>query len=188
MFSYDQLEFRYEPFPIGVAKPALAQELYRELVDSYPPQELFPYIPKIGNKYSLSERYQPDKYRTSSAGSPLWRDFHRWIKSDAFIPAWSGPSRRTMSISASTGGARAAGCRSRQQPRQGQYDAGGARLSARFEFSMLPADGGYVIPHTDAPGKLITLVVSMVGGRVGPRLRRRHRGQPAEGRGWTSTG
>jgi hypothetical protein len=36
VFSYDDLEFRYEPFPIGVAKPALAEDLYRELVDSYP--------------------------------------------------------------------------------------------------------------------------------------------------------
>lgn len=26
---------------------------------------------------------------------------------------------------------------------------------------MLPADGGYVVPHTDQPSKLVTLVVSM---------------------------
>jgi hypothetical protein len=45
---------------------------------------------------------------------------------------------------------------------KGKLDAGEPGLSARFEFSMLPADGGSVIPHTDAPGKLITLVVSMV--------------------------
>ncbi len=56
VFSYDHLEFRYEPFPIGVAKPALAEDLYRELVDSYPPQELFAYLPKVGHKYSLSEK------------------------------------------------------------------------------------------------------------------------------------
>jgi hypothetical protein len=28
---------------------------------------------------------------------------------------------------------------------------------------MLPAAGGSVIPHTDSPGKIVTLVVSMVG-------------------------
>ncbi len=37
-----------------------------------------------------------------------------------------------------------------------------AELSSRFEFSMLPADGGNIKPHTDAPQKLITLVFSMV--------------------------
>ena len=26
---------------------------------------------------------------------------------------------------------------------------------------MLPADGGHVLPHTDSPGKIITIVVSM---------------------------
>ena len=33
-------------------------------------------------------------------------------------------------------------------------------LKTRFEFSMLPVDGGHIKPHTDSPGKLITLVVS----------------------------
>jgi hypothetical protein len=33
-------------------------------------------------------------------------------------------------------------------------------IKSRFEFSMLPADGGHIKPHTDSPGKLITLVVS----------------------------
>jgi hypothetical protein len=35
-------------------------------------------------------------------------------------------------------------------------------LKTRFEFSMLPADGGHIKPHTDSPGKIITLVISMV--------------------------
>ena len=34
------------------------------------------------------------------------------------------------------------------------------RLRSRFEFSMLPADGGHILPHTDSPGKIITIVVS----------------------------
>ncbi len=35
-------------------------------------------------------------------------------------------------------------------------------ISARFEFSMKPANGGQILPHTDAPHKLITLVLSMM--------------------------
>jgi len=35
-------------------------------------------------------------------------------------------------------------------------------LRARFEFSTLPSDGGCIRPHTDAPTKIITLVVSIV--------------------------
>ncbi|QLH38190.1 MAG: 2OG-Fe(II) oxygenase [Defluviicoccus sp.] len=35
-------------------------------------------------------------------------------------------------------------------------------LSARFDFSIMPADGGLLLPHTDNPEKIITLVISMV--------------------------
>ena len=33
---------------------------------------------------------------------------------------------------------------------------------SRFEFSMLAADGGFILPHTAAPEKIVTLVISMV--------------------------
>jgi hypothetical protein len=36
------------------------------------------------------------------------------------------------------------------------------RLRARFECSVLPADGGHVLPHTDASSKIITLITSML--------------------------
>jgi hypothetical protein len=36
------------------------------------------------------------------------------------------------------------------------------RLGARFEFSMLPVDGGHVLPHTDSPGKIVTLIISIL--------------------------
>jgi hypothetical protein len=35
-------------------------------------------------------------------------------------------------------------------------------LSARFEFSMLPAEGGFILPHTDSPQKIITLVITIL--------------------------
>ena len=36
-----------------------------------------------------------------------------------------------------------------------------SQLSSRFEFSMMSADRGSIMPHTDAVNKLITLVVYM---------------------------
>ena len=35
-FSYEHLNFRYEPFPIGLAKPVMDESVYQELVDNYP--------------------------------------------------------------------------------------------------------------------------------------------------------
>ena len=100
LFSYDHLEFRYEPFPIGIAKPALAEDLYRELVDSYPPQELFAYLPKVGHKYSLSEKSNGEAYARFIREHAPWRELHAWIKSDAFIPRSWRRSRRITSTSA----------------------------------------------------------------------------------------
>jgi hypothetical protein len=31
-------------------------------------------------------------------------------------------------------------------------------LEARFDFSALPADGGNLPPHTDAPTKIVTMM------------------------------
>jgi hypothetical protein len=34
-------------------------------------------------------------------------------------------------------------------------------LNSRFEFSMLNGNGGYLLPHTDNPSKIITLVLTI---------------------------
>jgi hypothetical protein len=164
LFSYDHLRFRYEPFPIGIAKPAIAEDFYRELAANYPPRELFAYLPKVGHKYSLSEKSNREAYSRFIQSHALWRELHAWIKSDAFIPAvmrvlkahhidlghkdLSGAKRALKTVKNLARG------RPRPLP---------PRLNTRFEFSMLPADGGYIMPHTDSPSKIVTLIVSMAG-------------------------
>ena len=69
-FDYDNLEFRYEPYPIGLAKPLMASDLYREFLTNYPALEQFDYLEKLGHKYSLSEHFNP-------------RSLKRFVKSDA---------------------------------------------------------------------------------------------------------
>ena len=155
---------RYEPFPIGLARPAMDPGLYKQLLADYPPREYFDYLPKVGHKYSLSEKNNPKKYEAWVAEHPRWREFHRWIKSPEFI---EGVLKALKDRGVDTG-YRARVPTSKRLSKlarslaRGHIDAGKPGLTARFEFSMLPADGGSVIPHTDSPGKVITLVVSMV--------------------------
>lgn len=164
LLSFEHLRLRYEPFPIGLARPVMAEPDYRALVDSYPPKELFAYLAKVGHKYSLSEKNNPRQYHAWIAEHPRWRELHRWVKSPEFVeavlaaleergvdlglvarvPAWKRLRKLARNLA------------------RGAIDAGQPGLDARFEFSMLPADGGSVIPHTDSPGKVITLVVSML--------------------------
>jgi hypothetical protein len=74
-FNYDHLEFRYEPFPIGLAKPLIEPGLYREFLASHPDREWFQYMEKLGHKYSLSEHFNPKAFHRFLKTSPLWSDF-----------------------------------------------------------------------------------------------------------------
>ena len=71
-FNFENLQFRYEPFPIGIARPAIAPSAYQDFIANYPPQELFAYHPKVGHKYTLSEKSNPDKYHEVLRTRPVW--------------------------------------------------------------------------------------------------------------------
>jgi hypothetical protein len=138
--------------------------LYEELVASYPPREMFDYLAKVGHKYSLSEKNNPRQYAAWIASHPRWREFHQSVKSREFIESVLAALKERgvdTGYKARVSAGKRLGKLARNLAR-GHIDAGKPGLSARFEFSMLPADGGSVIPHTDSPGKVITLVVSMI--------------------------
>lgn len=161
-FSLENLRLRYEPFPIGLAKPIMSEEAYRGLLDAYPPVELFEYIPKVGHKYCLSEKYNPKQYHEWIASHKVWKNFYDWIKSDDFV--W-GVLDHLKAKHIDLGFKRLSGSgrlkRNIKNLVRGKWWKAPAKLSARFEFSMLPAEGGCVTPHTDNPDKIVTMVVSM---------------------------
>jgi hypothetical protein len=163
-FSYDHLEFKYEPFPIGLAKPLMDAATYKELVDNYPPIEHFKFMPKLGKKYTLSERFNKAVYEKVIRDNPVWREFHRWLKSDEFVMGVLQALREhhidlgyDLSLSPLKRLAKLV-----KDIKGGAITPRSARLKSRFEFSMLPADGGNIQPHTDSAAKVITLVVSML--------------------------
>lgn len=165
-FSYDHVKFRYDPFPIALAKPIMEPALYEQFVEHFPPigiLESFEQLGKKGRKHTLSEKENKKAYLDFVRSVPLWRDFHAWIKSDAFaygviemlqqhdidlgyryLPPVRRLSRSVKDL-----------MRGRSSPRY-------VPLKARFEFSALPADGGHVVPHTDAPTKIVTMIVSIL--------------------------
>ena len=165
LFNYDHLSLRYEPYPIGLSRPLLADGSYRELCEAYPPPELFTYMPKVGHKYGLSEKLDRKRYLEWLRTKPVWREVDDWVKSDEFIYGTMAALRQhdvDLGFEAPVGSLRRAGKRLRNIAR-GRQSPGAPRLTARLEFSMLPATGGYVAPHTDSPGKIVTIVVSIVG-------------------------
>jgi hypothetical protein len=165
MFSFEQVDFLYEPYPIGLIKPVMEQDFYDTLVDSFPPLELFEYKPEFGSKYILSEKYNGRQYHDFVAKNPAWRDFRGWIKSRAFVESVDA-FLREHDIDV---GMKRRWPKGYRKLRQVVHDIGhgqtprlGHQLRTRFEFSALPADGGCILPHTDNPAKIVIMVVPMV--------------------------
>lgn len=161
-----QAEFRYTPFPIGIAKPVMSPARYAELVANFPPIELFESFERMGKKgrkYTLSAKENPKRYHAYVQSNPLWRELHTWIKSREFIygildllathhielgyryiPPHLRAARKVSAL-----------LRRRRSPAY-------VPLEARFEFSALPADGGNLPPHTDAPAKIVTMILAIL--------------------------
>jgi hypothetical protein len=164
LFRFDHLRFRYQPFPIGLARPLMDDSTYRTLLGAWPSSDRFESLSKVGEKYTLSEKFGAEAYRDLVSTDPIWRELHAWIKSDAFVREVFGaladhhidlgfdldatPSRLLL--------------RRLSDALRGGSRTTSLRLRSRFELSMLPAKGGHVIPHTDGVQKVVTLVVSMV--------------------------
>ncbi|MCL4683371.1 hypothetical protein KJ059_01315 [Myxococcota bacterium] len=163
-FSYDKLALRYDPFPIGLARPLIEDGLYRELVDAFPGPERFADLSKVGDKLSLSEKFGAEEFHAFIRSHPLWREFHAYIKSKEFI---AGVLEALRERSIDLGFELDSSPGKRISKRLADAARGGSRtdsleLRARFEFSTLPARGGHVLPHTDGVSKFVTLVVSML--------------------------
>ena len=166
-FDYGQAEFRYTPFPIGIAKPVMPDARYAELVANFPPVELFEsfeQMGKKGRKFTLSPKENKKRYDDFVQGNPLWREFHQWIKSRDFVygalEMLAGASHRSRLPLRAARAARLV--RQAKSLLRGRRAPGYVPLEARFEFSALPADGGNLPPHTDAPTKIVTMIVSIL--------------------------
>lgn len=161
--SLDNLQLRYEPFPIGVIRPIMPEERYASYIESYPPINLFEHVPKVGHKYCLSEKYNREQYMDWVSNTPVWKEFYRWIKSDEFVlSVLHALSERYIDLGFRQRSASAQITKHLRHLLRGKRWSGEERLSARFDFSILPADGGMLKPHTDNMDKIVTIVVSMV--------------------------
>ena len=137
--NFDHVEFRKDPYFIGVAHKVFEEDVYQSLVETFPPLDLLPrWQPGKYNKYALNESQA--SFHSYIAKHPLWGAFHHSIKSPAFpqflvtmIKAYGGTVTHLVD-----------------------------QWFTRFEFAAMPADGGYIKPHTDTVQKVITLVFSMV--------------------------
>ncbi|MFC7052279.1 hypothetical protein ACFQI3_06205 [Hansschlegelia quercus] len=161
----DDLAMTYAPYPFGVIAPVFDEKLYDELLSTFPKMELFKFHSQHGAKYSLSERSNREQYEKFIASHAAWREVHAFIKSDDFIFTVLDALRDHDVDLGFKRSQQSRGKRIKKAARslmRGRLPSVEAPLYSRFEFSALPAHGGVVTPHTDAPEKFVTIVFSMV--------------------------
>ena len=163
LLDFSNLKMRFEPFPIGIARPVIDDATYRRLLESFPSIDLFDdyaYIGKRGDKLTLSEKVNYRKYHRIIAEEP-WKSFYGWIKSADFHYYIMGVLQNNfvdLGYKRVSIWARAAKL---IKDRNFSYFARNPVLRSRFEFSILRGSGGYLPPHTDAPSKAVTIIVSI---------------------------
>jgi len=167
MLNFENIqEAHTEPYPVTVIRPAIEQALYRELVANFPDISLFGKLDNYPYKLSLSEKFAPANYARFLRENEPWRRFHAWIKRDAFIRAVVDCQKANyvdLPLDQAFEDVPAKLKRHGRSLLRGRLPQRSLKLRSRFEFSVLKADGGEVAPHTDAPPKMITLVISMIG-------------------------
>jgi len=169
LFNFNTAEFMYEPYPLGLMKPAIEPRVYDELVATFPEISLFKEMPDLGNKgsrkWSLAEMNNGENYRQFLSATPCWKRFHDWVKSpDFLVQTVEFLNRNDVALGYLRKDAyRSPSLLKKLELAVQKYQNGHSiPLSARFEFSVMPADGGQLHPHTDSPWKIITFVVSML--------------------------
>jgi hypothetical protein len=167
--NYSNFTFDYEPYPIGVAREFIQPDYYRQLVEHFPPIDIFgEFFDRDSNKLALSELYWPDRYHRFIRQTPAYLDFYKYIKSPDFIQDTLNCFEQNFIELRLSGSKITSSTLPLSGPIFDKMERAIRRLRrekglrARFEFSALPAGGGNIRPHTDAPSKLITLVISIL--------------------------
>lgn len=161
MLQLQRAEFAYEPFPICYIPQVIAPDIYTQMCEAYPGAELFKSKPELGYKISLSEVNNGKQYAEFIQATPVWREFHRYMKSPDFIHDTLAFLKKNH-IDLALPRMKIASNVIRKKPSILSRLKRETEVTARFEFSMMEPDGGHILPHTDGQNKLITLVISMM--------------------------
>jgi hypothetical protein len=142
MFNWDNIVIRHEPFTVFYIRDWLSPQFYCQLANSFPLLSRFRYRETLGNKYLLTES-EVQSYYDFVETHPSWQQFYNEIKSVNF-------KDQVLSLL-------------RAHTRDGlPDDQAGRDFTSRFEFSVLPTNGGSQRPHTDSPRKVVSMVLSLM--------------------------
>lgn len=166
MIHFENTTFDYEPYPLGLMRPTFDADVYTEMLANWPAVDM---CRTLGSgqqlKHYLNESKTRKQYLEFVASKPVWREFHAYVKSRKFIDqllallrennldlGYPRPRRPFVKRTRTALGDMLKRHKWPEFPRD---------IYTRFEFSMLPHQAGAVVPHTDDPKKISTMVLYM---------------------------
>ena len=163
MLDLGQLAFTYDPFPIGLARSIFSEDKYLRLCRTFPSKEFFISQPVLGNRMGFSPQTNRSGFRYFLKQNQEWRDFYRWVKGAFERDLLTELARHEIDLGYVTTrvNGRERALNYLRNVKRGRFLS--PRLSTELIFSMLPADGGFPLPHTDSTRKVCNVVLSMIG-------------------------
>lgn len=159
-FNYKNAQFDYEPYPICYIPNFLPADDYKALSESYPSLDLFRFMLNLGNKYSLAQVNNQKQYYKFLNSNQKWKEFYDTVKSKIYVDELLDFLKsRDIDL-----GFKDFKYISKMKKYRGLISrlADRDEIGSRFEFSVMKANGGHILPHTDGPKKYITVVLSMI--------------------------
>lgn len=160
MIKLDNYEFAYDPYPYAVIKNVFSEDDHKKIIEEFPSHSK--YFQDVVSKNKNEKKFlkknfnntkiQINNLNTFLAKSLIYSKFYNYISSNKFI--------EDIDIFL-------------------KYNHIDLRLSERinkkyfkffkkknintyFEFSSISVDGGFILPHTDSPKKIITCIFSII--------------------------
>lgn len=154
--------FTYKPYPIGNLQNLIDTETYNKFVEEFPDKELFEFKRDLGKKFSLSEINNRNIYFNFVKKNKIWSSLFNYIKSESFkneIFEMLYENNIDLGIIQKKNKANK---KTIKELIKFLFNNKEKKINSRFEFSMMSANEGHILPHTDSPNKLITIVIPIL--------------------------
>tara|TARA_B100001057_G_C22827222_1_gene941904 strand:+ start:956 stop:1690 length:735 start_codon:yes stop_codon:yes gene_type:complete len=146
--------FEYEPYPYGYFNDILDIDFYRSLCNEFPEkndlkiaEDKKKYNLNKFNKFSLTN--DDKEFNSIIKKKPSFKKLYEYLDSEDFISKISDiliENNIDLQL----------------QYYFKKFFVRKRKYNIFFEFSSIPCDGGFILPHTDAPKKVMTFIIPII--------------------------
>ena len=162
MINFTRSNFFYDPFPHCVLEEFLDNSIYEEICKEYPDIEILDKMSdkKLNDnkfmKYNFSNSFENEKkFLNFIKTTKATRKFYQHINSDKFINELNSfLLNNFIDIRLNT--------KDSSLKKKFLDKIFKRELAFDFEFSSLPINGGYILPHTDGGNKILGFVIPII--------------------------